>query len=345
MILKDFFAKPDENPYDLINIRDGAYAADLLFAAIGHFDFFTRLDGKNISIDEICTLLNIKKRPADVLLTYCKSLGLLTEYNSHFSLTKKAKEFLTADSNWSLVPYFKTQAERPIAQKMINALLTDKPQSWGGKKEEPDWERAMQRDDFAETFTSGMDSRGACFATAIPEAFDFKKYTSVLDVAGASGIYAAAIKKKFSHLKAALLERPPVDKIAGISLQKRGMDKDILVEAGDMFEDELPAGYDIHLYSHVVHDWNEEQNSILFKKSYNSLNSKGILMIHDAHLNEDKTGPLSVAEYSVLLMFSTYGKCYSVTEIKSLMHVAGFTNVKQIKTAGNRSLVIGEKSD
>ena len=67
-------------------------------------------------------------------------------------------------------------------------------------------------------------------------------------------------------------------------------------------------------------------------------------MIHDAHLNPEKTGPLSVAEYSVLLMFSTYGKCYSVSELAEVMEAVGFTGIQETKITGNRSIITGYKN-
>ena len=41
----------------------------------------------------------------------------------------------------------------------------------------------------------------------------------------------------------------------------------------------------------------------------------GLLVIHDAHLNAAKTGPLPVAAYSAILMSVTEGKCYATSEI------------------------------
>jgi len=54
-------------------------------------------------------------------------------------------------------------------------------------------------------------------------------------------------------------------------------------------------------------------------------------MIHDAHINAAKNGPLPVAEYSVLLMFASEGKCYSISEME------------YVPTVANRSVIIGEK--
>jgi hypothetical protein len=92
-----------------------------------------------------------------------------------------------------------------------------------------------------------------------------------------------------------------------------------------------------------MHDWNIEQNRVLIKNSYDSINKGGNIMIHDAHINPDKSGPLSVAEYSILLMFSTQGKCYSIFELGEIMDSVGFTDIKEIKTIGNRSIIIGRK--
>jgi len=54
-------------------------------------------------------------------------------------------------------------------------------------------------------------------------------------------------------------------------------------------------------------------------------------MIHDAHLNAEKNGPLPVAEYSVLLMFSTEGKCYSISEMEDMLSETGFSEISQGK--------------
>jgi hypothetical protein len=110
-----------------------------------------------------------------------------------------------------------------------------------------------------------------------------------------------------------------------------------------MFRDSLPQGYDVHFLSHVLHDWDLPEVKTVLKNSYKNLSPGGIIIIHDAHINKDKTGPLSVAEYSVLLMFLSEGKCYSVTEMKDLLEEAGFRDIKYRPTILNRSAISGRK--
>lgn len=342
LLSMDLKLLPTNDPSDLIRLRDGIYAADLLVTAIGHLDFFSEISNKKFDFNGIYNHFKIDNRCADVMLTYFISLGLIEIENGFYLLTGKSTEFLLNSSNWSLVPYFSTQLERPIVEKMLTVLKTGEPQSWGAKKDEQDWAKAMEKPEFAEMFTAGMDSRGAYFAPGIANAFDFRKFSSLLDIGGASGIYAASLIEHYPNLTGGVLEKSSVDKIAEISITQKGKKDKIRIFEGDMFK-AIPKGFDIHLFSHVMHDWNIEQNTLLIKNSFESLNKGGIIVIHDAHINPDKTGPVSVAEYSILLMFSTYGKCYSITELGTVMKTVGFEHIHEIKTVGNRSIIVGEK--
>ena len=66
-------------------------------------------------------------------------------------------------------------------------------------------------------------------------------------------------------------------------------------------------------------------------------------MIHDAHLNADKTGPLPVAKYSALLMSVTEGKCYSLAEMEALLGEAGVFDFRFETTVADRSILTARK--
>ena len=120
MILKDLKAIPTSDPSDLLRLRDSVYATDLLITAIGHLDLFTWLKNNPSDLNQIINHFEIAERPADVMLTYFKALGLIEEKNEIFQTTIKADEFLTKESDWSLVPYFSTQIERPVIDRMLD---------------------------------------------------------------------------------------------------------------------------------------------------------------------------------------------------------------------------------
>jgi len=345
MILKNVEAVPATDPSGLIKLRDSIYAADLFTVATSHLKLFSWISlNKAPSISEICTEFQIKERPADVMLTLLKSYNLITEKLGRFYLTELAQEHLVDSAQWCLEPYIASQKNRSICLDMLKVLQTGEPISWGAEKDENEWAIAMEKEEFAESFTSAMDSRGAYLAPAFARSVDFSAYNRLLDIGGASGIYSVAVVQKHKHITASVLEKPPVDKATRYSVNKREMADRVSVIASDMFKEDLPKGFDVHLYSNVLHDWDTDDVKTLLKKSYDSLLPGGILLIHDAHINAEKTGPVEIAEYSVLLMSSTRGKCYSVKEMEDMLIGAGFSNIEVIQTVAKRSVIKAKKN-
>jgi hypothetical protein len=81
----------------------------------------------------------------------------------------------------------------------------------------------------------------------------------------------------------------------------------------------------------------------ILRASATALASGGMLIIHDAFINADKTGPLPVAAYSAMLMHSTEGKCYSTAEMEEFTTELGLTNFKFQPTAADRGVVTTTK--
>ena len=86
----------------------------------------------------------------------------------------------------------------------------------------------------------------------------------------------------------------------------------------------------------MLHDWDVPVVRRLLASSFAALPDGGLLLIHDAFLNAAKNGPLHVAEYSVLLMHSSEGRCYSTAEMSDYLTGAGFRDVTYRDTAAAR---------
>jgi 2-polyprenyl-3-methyl-5-hydroxy-6-metoxy-1,4-benzoquinol methylase len=329
----------------LLRRRDGIFSSDLLITAIGYLDFFNWLRKNPSDLHGICKGLKLAERPADVMLTFFSSLGLVKKVGTRYRLSENGRVFFTEGSKFDLRGYFNSLRERPICQDILSVLRTNNPLNWANSPKGDEWAKAMAKKDFAGSFTVAMDSRGAIIAPVLAEKLNCTNYTKLLDVAGASGIYSCGLVRKYSHLQAAVLEKSPVDTIAKNAIRKQGFSKKISVISADMFSDEWPRGFDIHLFSHVLHDWDVQNVQLLLQKSFDALEPKGLLAIHDAHINRQKTGPAEVAEYSILLMLSTRGKCYSVGEMEQVLQDVGFTNVRLKPTAGFRSVITARKPD
>ena len=335
---------PETDPTSLYRYRDGLYAADLLTAALVEFDLFTYLDGEPSDAAALCRSLQLAARPTDVMLTLFVAMGLLRRESGVYRLTAPAREHLVRTSPWFLGPYYASFRERPVCQDFVGVLRTNRPAGWASAPAQTPWTHAMESPDFARQFTAAMDCRGLFLGRAVARSVDLRSRHALLDIAGGSGIYACCLIEQFPHLRATVLEKPPVDRVAAVSIDERGFGGRITVHAADLFADGLPGGFDVHLISNVLHDWDVPAVTRLLAASAAALPSGGLVVIHDAHLNEDKSGPLPVAAYSAMLMHSTEGRCYAVSELRALLDESGFVDVRFVETAADRSIVTAIKA-
>ena len=218
----DLTRAPQSDPLRLYRYRDGIYAVDLLIAAVVHLDFFTWLAARPADPATICRELGLAARPVDVMLTLFTANGFVRREHGVFHVTAVAREHLVKGSPWFLGPYFGSLKDRPVALDLLKVLRTDKPANWGSSKSEKEWTKAMEEPDFAERFTAAMDCRGIYLGRAVAQALDLRGRARLLDIAGGSGIYACAISAAHPHLRATVLEKPPVDRVAAQLIAGRG---------------------------------------------------------------------------------------------------------------------------
>ncbi len=339
----DLTLAPETDPLDLYRFRDSLYSTDLLAAALVWLDLFTWLEGQPSDLAGICQKFQLYTRPADVMMTLFKAMGLVVEKEGAFHLTSVAREHLVSSSPWFIGPYYAAMKDRPVTKDYLTVLRTGKPANWASLQDQKGWAQAMEGEAFARQFTAAMDCRGRYLGQALARVVDLRQSRSLLDVAGGSGIYACSLVAANPGLTATVMEKVPVDAIARRCIEERGFTERVSVTAGDMFRDPWPAAHDAHLISNVLHDWDEPQVLQLLRRSFEALPSGGKLLIHDVHVNADKSGPLPNAQYSALLMNITEGKCYSIAEMDQYLTGIGFEHPSFHPTAVDRSVLVARK--
>jgi len=334
---------PATDPTEIYRHRDGLYAADLLTAAGCHLGFFDWLRDHPADAATIARELGVQARPLDVLLTLLTAMNLIEQEGGIHRLTRLGREHWCSDSPWCVAAYFASVKDRPVCRDMVEVLRSGRPANWASLRDEKEWAKAMESPDFANRFTAAMDCRGVFLAPAMAAVIPGAGRRHLLDIAGGSGIYACAMTARHEGLRATVLERPPVDGLAARLISERGFAGRVGIATGDIFRDPFPAGADLHLFSNVLHDWDTTQVAELLAKSFATLEPGGLVLIHDAHINAAKTGPLPVAAYSALLMTITEGKCYSEKELADLLEAAGFREPRLQPTAADRSVIVARK--
>lgn len=336
---------PQADPSFLYHARDSVAAVDALAAAIVHLDLFTSLADEPADAAAVARRFGLHPRPTDVLCTLLVAQGLITRDSAGlFGVSDTAREFLVAGSPFDARAYYAAMAQKPGVTDFLKVLRTGRPANWPGEAGEADWHASMRTSAFAEAFTAAMDCRGRVLAPALAAAVNLAASPRVLDVGGGSGVYSIGLAERFPALEATILEAPPVDAIARRTIDAAGLSSRIDVVAADMFTDAWPAGRDVHLFSNVLHDWDEAECRRLLARSASSLVEDGRMLIHDMLLDDDKAGPLWAAEYSVLLSTVTQGRLYSAAEIGGWLAELEFSIVARSPTALGRAVIIATRT-
>jgi cyclopropane fatty-acyl-phospholipid synthase-like methyltransferase len=202
----------------------------------------------------------------------------------------------------------------------------------------------MLDQDFARDFTQIMNCRGLAFGQKLAQALDpqLKDKSRLLDIGGGSGIYASTLIAAHPHLNGMVMEQTPVDAIAREEIANHGLTEKLEVITADMFEVDWPE-CDILLFSNVLHDWDIPEVRTLCQKASTALSKDGLLVVHEAFINDDKTGPLPVAEYSALLMNITQGKCYAPSEYRTILEELNFKVGHYQDTIADRGFITATK--
>jgi len=336
---------PATDPAQILRYRDRQYAAELLAAAIVHLDLFSWLkENAGVRTAALRQHFDFAERPADVLLTLCRANGFITTEDDRHALTPLAEEFLCDDSPWNLRPYYTPIQDTQITQDFLTVLRTGKPANWQAQSEGSDWHASMLDENFACGFTELMNCRGLAFGQHLAQALGTRltDKTHLLDVGGGSGIYATTMVAAHPHLRATVLEQPPVDAIAREEIERHGLAEKNTVHSADMFTADWPT-CDVLLFSNVLHDWDFPEVEVLCEKAAAALSPGGLIIIHEAFINNEKTGPLPVAEYSALLMHITQGKCYTPAEYGGVLLSLDLQPDPFVETIADRGFITAVK--
>lgn len=326
-MLSSALSVPHIDPTPIFEHFRGSYATELLTAAVSAFNLFGRLTDGPKSSTEFRRELGLEERPAIVLFTAMKAMGLLTEENGCLDLTPMSREHLVPGSRFDVSDYIGLASQSPGVQEMIVRLKTNRPAGASDDKGaafifREGLESAMERESSARHLTLALAGRAKNVAPHLARVAGLEQTAILLDVGGGTGIYSIACLQYFPRLRAIIWDRPEVLKVAREMADEHGVTDRIEFRPGDMFADPVPSA-DAMLLSNILHDWDVPECRKLINRCAEALALGGSLLIHDVFLNDQLDGPLPIALYSAALYTLTEGRAYSAREYGEWLQTAG----------------------
>jgi ubiquinone/menaquinone biosynthesis C-methylase UbiE len=319
---------PQSDPTSIFEHFRAGFASNLLTAAIAHFRVFEHLAARSLSFAEFRAVLQLEHRAAIVLLTALRAMGLIAEDSAgRLSLSPLAAEQLAPNGYFSIAGYVALARDSPAVLELVDRLRTNRPANTVDKDAgaayiyKEGMESAMEKEASARQLTLALAGRAKNVAPVLADRMPLGPGI-LLDVGGGTGIYSIAFLQNNPQLRAIVLDRPEVLRIAKEFAESYGVADRMEFLEGDMFTAPLPSAGFI-LLSNILHDWDVADCQALIARCAASLAPGGRLLIHDVLLNDALDGPLAVACYSAQLFSLTEGRAYSAAEYRAWLAEAG----------------------
>jgi hypothetical protein len=335
-----------ENILGLVSAQVVPCTVPALIEKYDFFDKFNYLGSGNL--DFLANSFKFDKRVFEAVLNYLAKEGYLDKRlkNKEFiyELSKTSKEFLLNSSKYDFTKYailFNQGVSRGAIDSIISALETGEPSNWN---KNGSWENQMKSGLLTKAFSQGMMSRGNYLRDYLSRSSKkvLSKRNNLIDIGGSLGDYCGKFTEDYKNLNCTVFDFPEVVNSAKENVSSKKYLRVSFIE-GDMFKDEFPRGFDVFLYSNAIHNWDYGQIKLLLKKTFLALDKGGVVIIHDCHLDNGKTGPSYAVDHALFLSIFTDGTYYSNIEIKGLLSDAGFKKIKIERTVVGFSSILGYK--
>jgi SAM-dependent methyltransferase len=276
--------------------------------------------------------------------------GILDRQGEAVRISEDVRPFLNPESSsymglW-LENYEKVMARIFCRKGVIGALKTGRtqwPEIFGTKVTNP-FDFAKTDPGLFRTLMEGMHQANAFENSSVASFVRTNGSREVLDIGGASGALAMALldaHPSIAHVEIyELAEAVPLyrELFARYSGSKR---YPIQFTEGNFFLGDAKSGlwalepsktFDLITLGWILHDWPDEECLTLLRRAVKHLRPRGRLVLLEAVLPEDRLGPATLLDMTMLLQ--TGGKERTLSEYRSLLADTGLrlTNVQSTET-------------
>jgi len=327
-----------------LNLIDAFRWSKTMFTAtsLGIFDLLAG-NGPTTAVD-MAKKLDTNEDATQRLLDGCVALELLQKTEDLYSNTPAADVYLLRDSPDTLTGYilYSNAALYPMWGKLEDAVREGThrwTQVFGPEREL--FANYFKTDESTRTFLQGMHGLGQLGSPVVARTHDLSRFASMVDLGGATGHLAVALRRRYPEMRCAVFDLPKVIAVAREFIAREGVEVGLI--EGDFFRDELPAT-DLFAVGRIFHDWGDEKVLYLLRRMHEKLPPGGGVLIVEKILNEDKSGPLSTLMQSLNMLVVTEGRERTVSEFTALLAEAGFPHVEAKRTGAPIDAILATKA-
>jgi hypothetical protein len=270
-------------------------------------------------------LAELTGAPPDVLvrlLRACAALGLLERRPDEVFALTPLGEWLRSDrrSLRDLAVAMAAPGHWRSIEGLLETLKTGRPAPpsvLGAGL----WEYYRDNPEEGAVFAAAMSNVSEAVAEEVVAHFDVSPFRRIVDVGGSQGALLARLLEANPSAEGVLFDLPEVLEGAGAAVQAAGLGDRVEIRGGDFFE-EVPAGGDLYVLKHILHDWDDDHAERILRNCHGASRPGTALLLVERVLGPGSSAVDYVADLLMLVMFG--GKERSEPEFEALLSAGGY---------------------
>jgi hypothetical protein len=200
------------------------------------------------------------------------------------------------------------------------------------------WSYRQQHLEEQAVFDSAMTGNSLAHARAVLEAYDFKKFSRIVDIGGGQGLLLREVLLACPASHGVLFDQPQVVESTTLTTTP-GLENRVVTVPGSFF-DAIPTGCDAYVMKFILHDWDDDKATEILRSCSRSMSPTATLVVIERVIGPPNQIP--EAKFSDLNMLVTHGALERTREeFVELFAKGGFRLDRVIPTRSPLSVIVG----
>lgn len=202
------------------------------------------------------------------------------------------------------------------------------------------WTYRVRHPEEQAVFDSAMTGISRAQAQAVLEAYDFSRFSCVVDVGGGQGLLLKEILLACPTTHGILFDQPQVVTSANHVLAPAGLGQRCEIIGGSFFES-VPKDGDVYVMKTILHDWDDHTSIDILRTCRRAMSPKAVLVVIERVVGPPNENP--EGKFSDLNMMVQYGALERTRhEFQELLKSGGFATTEVLPTRSPMSIIIGQ---
>lgn len=318
----------------LHRLIQNSYAAQALYVLTKHKVFDSLMRGP-MTVPALAAKCGLQRRSLEQLLLVAASLGAVRQTGETFAIEDQAFALTRYGRSWlrSYLLLWGEQLNPTFAN--LEAWATQGVNPFECAHGATIWQFYRQNSEANKRFVDFMDSVSEQYhVPTIVRELRVDGATKLVDVGGGKGALACALLAAHPEMCGVVFDQLGIEQKATERIVRAELTRRCQFVGGSMLES-CPAGADLYLIKHVIHDWEDRAAVQILTNVRTAMSHGARLVIVEGILDHDCEDRDTLVTRNLEQMAWTSGKVRTLSEFEALTRAAGLVVSSVTHTAIN----------